>query len=80
MTSLRQKRKLNPLMRHRMTNPQYLGDGAYCHINEYGHLVLTTGHHEPQRADNIIVLEPEVLAALEKYILNLKTNLEKHES
>jgi hypothetical protein len=53
-----------------MTNPQYLGDGCYAHRDELDRLVLTTGHHDPESAycTNAIVLEPEVIAALVKYI------------
>lgn len=47
-----------------MKPPTYLGDGVYASQNEFGQLVLTTGHHEPLQADAVIYLEPEVLAAL----------------
>lgn len=53
--------------------PSYLGDGVYASVGQIG-LVLTTGHHDPAQADNTIVFEPEVLAALEKYISKFKEN------
>jgi hypothetical protein len=51
--------------------PDYIGDGVYATENEYG-LILTTGHHEQAKADNIIALEPSVIAALERYIKRMK--------
>lgn len=50
-----------------MNGASYLGDGVYAQIDPRG-LVLTTESHELGDANNIIVLEPEVLAALEKYV------------
>lgn len=59
-----------------MSQPQYLGDGVYASSDPSGMfpLVLTTGHHDPMavQARNVIYFEPEVLAALEKYIEELK--------
>ncbi len=52
--------------------PEYLGDGVYVSFSPFGEVVLTTGHHEPAQADNTIVLEPQVLAALEKWVERLK--------
>lgn len=54
-----------------MINPQYLGDAVYVHQDEDS-LVLTTEHHDPAKAGNCIFLEPEVLAALMKYITRLQ--------
>lgn len=48
--------------------PCYLGDGVYADTDGYGGLVLTTGTHERASADNVIVLEAEVLAALIQWI------------
>jgi len=58
--------------RHRlnMTNPQYLGDGVYAHLDDFGSVVITTGHHLPSEADNVIVLEPQVLAAISNLVGN----------
>lgn len=44
-------------------NPEYLGDGVYITLHA-GRYILTTGNHDPKIADNVIVLEPEVLNAL----------------
>jgi hypothetical protein len=47
--------------------PQYLGDGVY--VSRLGpNLVLTTGHHDPDQADNVIALEPFVLENLRNYL------------
>ncbi len=51
-----------------MTEPMYLGDGVYASVDEYRGLVLTTGHHEPEKADDIIILEPDVLDNLMTYV------------
>ena len=40
--------------------PAYLGDGAYVKA-ENGMVILTTGIHEDDEADNRICLEPKVL-------------------
>ena len=50
------------------TEAQYLGDGVYASRNQWGQIVLTTGHHEEARADNVIFLEPEVAEALVAYV------------
>lgn len=50
-----------------MNNPAYLGDGVYAHVDDYGCVVLTTGHHDPAIADNTIVFEPEVLRAFDNW-------------
>ncbi len=38
---------------------QYLGDGVYVTIDLLGvnQITLTTGHHDPDEADNVIYLE-----------------------
>lgn len=48
----------------------YLGDGAYVDFDGYA-LVLTT--ENGIRTTNRIVLEPEVYAALVRYVAGLKT-------
>ena len=58
-----------------MNNPSYLGDGAYVHIDGIGRMTLTTGHHDPAQADFVIVLEPEVLDAFQKYVAKRKAAL-----
>jgi hypothetical protein len=51
-----------------MKNASYLGDGVYVHLDEGDRVILTTGHHEPEKADNTIVFEPEVLDALKRWL------------
>lgn len=48
----------------------YLGDGVYAEVTEYGDLVLTTS--DGIRDTNRIVLEPEVLAALLRYVERIR--------
>ncbi len=54
-----------------MNHPDYLGDAVYAHIDDtYGEnaLVLTTDHHDPARAGNVIYVNQSVLAALLRYL------------
>lgn len=55
-----------------MPAPLYLGDGAYVHEDAAGRVVLTTGSHRPAEADNVIVLEDEVLEALVVWAMRRK--------
>ena len=50
----------------RKIEPTYLGDGVYATEDDRG-IVLTTGTHVITEADNVIVLEPKVWAALRKW-------------
>jgi hypothetical protein len=52
--------------------PTYLGDGVYIseHQRECTMLVLTTGSHILEEAQNVIYLEPEVALALLKVLSN----------
>ena len=44
-------------------NPIYLGDAVYGTYNEeLGEIVLTTGHHLPAHASNIIVMDSPTYA------------------
>ena len=45
---------------------EYLGDGAYVDITDYGDVTLTT--ENGREVTNTIVLEPRVLAQFEDYI------------
>lgn len=47
--------------------PDYLGDGVYATYTESNSIMLTTGHHRPAYAVNVIYLEPEVMKALVRY-------------
>jgi hypothetical protein len=51
-------------------NKTYLGDGVYAELDDFGSLVLTT--EDGIATTNRIVLEPEVLAALNSYIVRRK--------
>ena len=46
----------------------YLGDGVYASVtDEHGTIVLTTGSHINEIADNVIYLDPSVMAALVEF-------------
>ena len=49
-----------------MRTTTYLGDGVYVTKHSYG-IVLTTGHHEESKADNVILLDNGVLNSLSKW-------------
>lgn len=49
---------------------EYLGDSVYAAIDPYGAVVLTT--ENGFRPTNTIVLEPEVLDALERWLRELR--------
>jgi len=46
-----------------MIEPQYLGDGVYVQ-NDDKDIVLTTGSHVINDANQVIYLEPEVIVQL----------------
>lgn len=48
----------------------YLGDGVYGNLDFHGRVVLTT--ENGLEATNTVVLEPEVLAKLEKWLAELR--------
>lgn len=49
-----------------MARQVYLGDGAYATVDKdaFHPLILTTGHHDPEQAENVIYMEPSVMIAL----------------
>jgi hypothetical protein len=47
--------------------PRYLGDGVYV-SESYGPVILTTGHHDPDQADDVIFLDEEVLEGLLRWL------------
>ena len=51
-----------------MKYPEYIGDGVYVHLSEQHDVVLTTGHHDPNEAKNVIVLEGEVVSKLQRWL------------
>lgn len=50
-----------------MSASAYLGDGVYACTDDFGAIVLTTGDHDLRKAGNVIVLEREVIAALDAW-------------
>lgn len=53
-----------------MNDKTYLGDAVYAHISPYGELVLTT--ENGIEATNTIILEPQVIDALLRYLERVK--------
>jgi len=49
-----------------MKEKEYLGNGVYVEINEFGQIVLTTEYGNGPT--NTIYMEPEVYAALTEYV------------
>jgi len=49
-----------------MTN--HLGDGAYASVDAYGDLVLTANHHDPYKATDVVVVEPQAVINLAAFI------------
>lgn len=49
-----------------MENKQYLGDGVYAELDDYG-IWLRTGDHREEFCDNKIYLEPIVLSRLNNF-------------
>jgi hypothetical protein len=53
-----------------MSRPVYLGDGVYVHTNN-GNVVLTTGHHEILKSENVIYLDHNTLSKFLEYLKEL---------
>lgn len=53
-------------------NAEYLGDGAYVHQNDVQDVVLTTGSHLVEDANDIVVLDPEGLTRLLVWLMRHK--------
>lgn len=51
---------------NKLPEPRYIGDAVYASFDGY-HIILTTGHHLRENADNVIALEDVVFANLKKY-------------
>jgi len=53
-----------------MTNPKatHLGDGAYASVDAYGDLVLTANHNDPDKATDVVVVEPRAASTLAAFI------------
>ena len=64
---------------HTLTQSRYIGDGVYASFDGY-QIILTTGSHLPQQANNIIALESQVLNSLVAYSTDLKDSLVRNET
>jgi hypothetical protein len=49
-------------------NPMYLGDAVYAQLDQYHRVILTTDTHDTLRTKRLIILEPEVIAALRLFL------------
>ena len=58
-----------------MIAKDYLGDSVYAAESEFGELILTT--ENGISATNTIILEPQVIAALLRYLERLKASRER---
>ena len=58
-----------------MIAKDYLGDAVYAAESEFGELILTT--ENGISATNTIILEPQVIAALLRYLERLKASRER---
>jgi hypothetical protein len=47
-------------------NPTYLGDAVYATYDDY-HVILTTEHHDPKEANNIVYMDKDVIRKLVKW-------------
>ena len=55
-----------------MIKSSYLGDAVYATDIGCGAIMLTTDHHNPALASAQIILEPDVLVALDRYRERMK--------
>jgi len=53
-----------------MIGPRYLGDGVYAAVDAEDpfRIIVTTGSHNPEVADNVVYLEPEPMRQLQQFI------------
>lgn len=56
-----------------MEERTYLGDSVYAQIEHSGIVILTTNSHVRAHADNVIILEPEVLDRLTRWLAQRET-------
>lgn len=57
--------------------PIHLGDGAYVSEGSYaGEVVVTSGHHDPNHADDVVCLDPaavpKLIAWLQEHVKRLR--------
>lgn len=49
--------------------PTHLGDGAYISIGRYvGEVIITAGHHDPERASNRVYLDSNAIRPLQRWL------------
>jgi len=53
----------------------YIGDGVYVNVDrgQFHPVTIMTGHHDPDRADNVIYFELDVLKSLLTHITAQKS-------
>jgi len=53
-----------------MTKPKaiHIGDGAYASVGVYGDLLITANHHEPDKATDVVIIEPQAVINLDAFI------------
>jgi len=56
---------------------EYVGDGVYCTLDEYGGITLTTESHIESEAGNAIYLEPKVWSDLLCIVESLRLQKEE---
>ena len=63
---------IDVISEHRASKPNpkvtHLGDAAYASVDAYGDLVLTANHHEPDKATDVVIIEPQAVINLAAYI------------
>ena len=55
-----------------MENPTHLGDGAYATFNQWGDVVLTANHHDPELATDTVTIDRRGMEALTRWYKELK--------
>ncbi len=48
----------------------HLGDGAYASLNDWGQLIITANHHDPDEIRDRVYLEPYAVKRLLQFIDN----------
>lgn len=51
-----------------MTNATYLGDGVYVTVDGIYEIMLTTGDHREELADNKVFMEPRQVQSLIEFL------------
>lgn len=59
--------------------PRYLGDGVYASVIK-DCVVLTTGNHNPQLADQVIIIDDEVRPKLAQFMIDYLDERKRNET